>query len=244
MKIFSRYFVTLYVGVLVAGAACNGSKKEAQPTATAPEDTMLMHDLAEANKNTANAAALDNSLTALKAGGDSQTVTPANVSGSTGAAQTQIVSRPTPVSSDAVRPSGSVTPSTPTTRVRADTRSDDSNRTTARTTVSHSASSGDPCDSPVSADQRTCLNRSIVVNDADLNQTYQDLIAQSRKSGGPELEERLREAQRAWINDRDMACRPSNASGLWARPVAKCLAEHSATRTAELRRTLNSLRGQ
>jgi uncharacterized protein YecT (DUF1311 family) len=239
MKIFSSYFVTLYMGVLVAAAACNGSKKEAQPTATAPEDTMLMHDLAEANKNTANAAALDNSLTALKAGGDSQTATPVNASGSPGAAQTQIVSRPTPVSSD-----GNVTPSTPTTRVRADTRSDDSNRATNRTTGSRAATSGDPCDSPVSVDQRTCLNRSIVVNDADLNETYQDLIAQSRKSGGPELEERLREAQRTWINDRDMACRPTNTSGLWARSVAKCLAEHSAARTAELRRTLNSLRGQ
>jgi len=29
------------------------------------------------------------------------------------------------------------------------------------------------------------LNRSIVQNDADLNRMYQDLLAQSRKSGGP-----------------------------------------------------------
>jgi uncharacterized protein YecT (DUF1311 family) len=243
MNIFSRYSVAVGVSILAAATACNGSKKEAQPTATAPEDTMLLHDLAEANKNTANAAAQDNSLTALKAGGDGQAATPANASAATATPPTQIVSRPTSVSSDAVRPSGNATASTPTTRVRADARSDDSNRTTART-AARAASSGDPCDSPVSADQRTCLNRSIVVNDADLNQTYQDLIAQSRKSGGPELEERLREAQRAWINDRDMACRPASASGLWARSVAKCLAEHSAARTAELRRTLNSLRGQ
>jgi hypothetical protein len=197
MNIFSRYSVVVVVGIVAAATACNNSKKETQPTATAPEDTMLLHDLAEANKNTANAAAQDNSLTALKAGGDTQAAMPANVSGPTATAQTQIVSRPTPVSSDAVRPAGNVTASTPTTaRTRSDARTDDSNRTTTRTTVSHAASSGDPCDSPAAADQRTCLNRYIVANDADLNQTYQDLIAQSKKSGGPELEERLREDQR------------------------------------------------
>jgi uncharacterized protein YecT (DUF1311 family) len=247
MNIFSRYSVALGVGVLAAVTACNSSKKEAQPTATAPEDTMLLRDLAEANKNTANAAALDNSLTSLKAA-DSQTPASTAVTGPTSTPQTQIVSRSTSVSTDAARPTtGGETAAPPTlTRVRAANRSDDSNKTTGRTTASHAVSSGDLCDSPAAADQRTCLNRSIVANDADLNQTYQDLIAQSRKSGGSELEERLREAQRAWINDRDMACRRSgdDANGLWARPVARCLAEYSAKRTAEIRRTLSSLRGQ
>jgi uncharacterized protein YecT (DUF1311 family) len=248
MNIFSRYSVAVGVSILAAATACNGSKKEAQPTATAPEDTMLLHDLAEANKNTANAAAQDNSLTALKAGGDSQAATPTmTVSGTTATPQTQIVSRPTSPSSDVVRPSGVETREIATaTRARPASRSEDSNRTTPRSTTSHAVSSGDPCDSPAAADQRTCLNRYIVANDADLNQTYQDLIAQSRKSGGPELEERLREAQRAWVNDRDMACRRSgdDANGLWARPVARCLADYSAKRTAELRHTLSSLRGQ
>lgn len=249
MTTVSRYSVVLCVGFLGAIAACNGSKKEAQPTATAPEDTMLMHDLAEANKNTANAAALDNSLTAVKTGGDS--TTSSAVGGPSATPQTQVVSRPTNVSTDATRPAATVaTPGsvpTTTTRPRTEIRSGDSNKATTRTTVSHASSpSGDPCDSPAAADQRTCLNRYIVANDADLNQTYQDLIAQSRKSGGPELEERLREAQRAWVNDRDMACRRTgdDANGLWARPVARCLADYSTKRTAELRRTLSSLRGQ
>jgi len=36
---------------------------------------------------------------------------------------------------------------------------------------------------------------------------YQELIAQSRKSGGPELEQRFREAQRNWVNQRDVEFR-------------------------------------
>jgi len=145
-----------------------------------------------------------------------------------------------------VQPASVLTSSTPTTRVRTETRSTDTTKRTPsrQTDKTASASTGDPCDSPTAADQRTCLNRSIVSNDADLNATYQEVIAQSRTSGGPDLEARLREAQRAWVNDRDMACRPSSDSGLWARPVARCLADYSARRTAELRRTLSGLRGQ
>jgi uncharacterized protein YecT (DUF1311 family) len=83
-----------------------------------------------------------------------------------------------------------------------------------------------------------------VQNDADLNRTYQDLLAQSQKSGGPELEERLKQSQREWINTRDSECLSSGQGALWARGRARCLADHSARRTAELQRTLNSLRGQ
>jgi uncharacterized protein YecT (DUF1311 family) len=73
---------------------------------------------------------------------------------------------------------------------------------------------------------------------------YQELIAQSRKSGGPELEQRFREAQRNWVNQRDVECRNAGDGALWAKERARCLAAHSETRTAELRRNLNSLRGQ
>ncbi len=263
MQTFFRYSVALCFGVLSAATACNGSKKENQPTATAPEDTMLLRDLAEANRNTANAAALDNSLTAVRTSPDSQAPAPAGTTQPLPTAPAQVAPRGTTApSSSAVRPSSATqttAQTTPTTRARLETRSEEADRTTTRTAARTTArtttrttesrvasSSSDPCDSPTATDQRTCLNNSIVENDAELNRTYQDLIAQSRKSGGPELEERLREAQRAWVNDRDMACRRSgdDANGLWARPVARCLAEYSAKRTAELRRTLNGFRGR
>jgi uncharacterized protein YecT (DUF1311 family) len=83
-----------------------------------------------------------------------------------------------------------------------------------------------------------------VQNDADLNRSYQDLLEQSRKSGGAELEDRLRQSQREWINTRDSDCQSAGHGALWARARARCLADYSAKRTAELQRNLNSLRGQ
>jgi uncharacterized protein YecT (DUF1311 family) len=83
-----------------------------------------------------------------------------------------------------------------------------------------------------------------VQNDAELNRTYQELLAQSRKSGGAELEQRFRETQRNWVNQRDAACRDVGQGALWARARARCLASSSDARTGELRRSLNSLRGQ
>jgi uncharacterized protein YecT (DUF1311 family) len=241
MKIHPIAPLTLCAALLLAATACSKSKKEAPKTAAAPEDTMLLHDLAEANKNTANAAAMDNSLTTLRTSGDSQTAIVGS-SGSSETPQTRVNPAASTNSSATVQTAGST--SAPTTRTRTTRQSDSDGTVTSRQPARTTSSSGDPCDSPTPSDQRTCLNRSIVENDADLNSTYQALIAQSRTSGGPDLEARLREAQRAWVNDRDMACRPSNDSGLWARPVARCLADYSARRTAELRRTLSSLRGQ
>jgi len=86
-----------------------------------------------------------------------------------------------------------------------------------------------------------------VQNDADLNRTYQDLLAQARKSGGSDLEDRFRQSQREWINTRDSDClnqTQGQGGALWARPRARCLADYSAKRTAELQRNLSSLRGQ
>jgi uncharacterized protein YecT (DUF1311 family) len=108
-------------------------------------------------------------------------------------------------------------------------------------------SRGDPCDSPTLTDQRFCLNRSIATNDAELNRTYQELIDQARKSGGSELESRFQESQRDWINQRDADCTAQTQSTdgkLWARARARCLANYSSRRTAELSRNLSSLRGQ
>ncbi len=194
--------------LIAGGVACRESKKKPEVVNVA-QDTMLLRDLAEANKNTAAASAVDNSL--------------------------NTIARPSPSGSQ-VLTSGP----RPTPPVKAN---DASGPTTVSTQLSP-ASSGDPCDSPAPADQRSCLNRSIVQNDADLNRTYQNLIEQSRKSGGPELEQRFRESQRDWVNQRDVECRGSGGGTLWARARARCLADHSAKRTAELQRNLNSLRGQ
>ena len=222
------------VACLVFGAAtlgCGNSKKTPE-VASVAQDTMLLHDLAEANKNTAAAEAVDNSLNTVRTTADP---TPT---------QSASTSVPTPVTRVVPRPVAT----TPGGLVSARTTSDTSivrvgARQAARTRPK-SPSSGDPCDSPDPVDQRSCLNRSIVQNDADLNQTYQELLAQSRKSGGSGLEERFRQAQREWINTRDSECQGTGDGALWARARGRCLASYSTKRTAELQRSLNSLRGQ
>src|SRR3954468_6477652 len=75
MKIRSGYVLTLTMGVVIAATGCSSSKKEAPKAPAVAEDTMLLRDLAEANKNTASAAAMDNSLTTIRTAGDSTPVT-------------------------------------------------------------------------------------------------------------------------------------------------------------------------
>jgi uncharacterized protein YecT (DUF1311 family) len=214
MKMLNQLPAALCVALIAVAAGCRESKKKPDVVAVA-QDTMLLRDLAEANRNTAAAATVDNSL--------------------------NTVVRPSPTDS-AKLTSGQ--------RLAPPVRANDAPAPTMvpirepPATGSTGPSSGDPCDSPDADDQRTCLNRSITQNDAELNRTYQDLIAQSRKSGGAELEQRLRDAQREWVNERDDACRTAGDGALWARARARCLAEYSGKRTAELRRNLNSLRGQ
>lgn len=226
MKVHHQLPAVLCLVLIVGGAACRNSKKKAAVDTTAAQDTMLLRDLAEANRNTAAAASVDNSLNTVRTSGDGLPPD-LNAASQARSSDTRVVPRTPPSGSELL-----------TSGRRLPPKSSDSGSSGS------SSSSGNPCDSPAAVDQRSCLNRSIVQNDADLNRTYQDLIAQSKKSGGPELEQRFREAQRDWVNQRDVECRGVGEGALWARARARCLADHSDKRAAELRRSLNSLRGQ
>ena len=237
-----RSLSILSVVLLVSGAAAVGCRKETKAkevATTVPQDTMLLHDLAEANKNTAAASGIDNSLNTVRTGDGSMTSAVEEVSQNR-PANTTVVPRPAGSGSQIL---------TSGPRLAAPTVANDA---PGRTTVpldrspASGPSSGDPCDSPAASDQRSCLNRSIVANDAGLNRTYQELVAQGRKSGGPDLEDRIRQSQREWVNQRDLECRADTQSSgrLWARAVARCLANHSDKRTAELQRQLSGLKGQ
>src|SRR5688500_14755168 len=227
MKMLYTLRTAVWLAFAVGGLGCSKSN-ETPEVASVSQDTMLLRDLAEANKNTAAASAVDNSLTTIRTTGG----------GSTPETSMRPPGQPSPGGSQMLT-SGS--------RMSPPLKANDASRpTTVPTRLSPAGdpSSGNPCDSPVAVDQRTCLNRSIVQNDAELNRTYQELLAQSRKSGGAELEQRFRETQRNWVNQRDAACRDVGEGALWARARARCLASSSDARTAELRRSLNSLRGQ
>lgn len=182
------------------------------------QDTMLLHDLAQANRNTASA--------------DMDTTIPVTVRSRVDGGEQDVLA----VGAGPGNASQILTPSGTTPRPRRP-----SNGPTG------GSPSGDPCDSPAAEDQRTCLNRAIARSDVNLNRVYQELMAQARLSGGAELEDRFRDKQRAWIFTRDEACR-RQAQGqdgtLWARERARCLADYSVRRTSELEGNLNSLRGR
>jgi len=233
MKFPYQLLAAVWVALLAGGVGCSKSKETAE-AATAKQDSMLLRDLAEANKNTAAASAVDNSLNTVRTTGDGSIPVPGSEGSQSGATPTSVVPRP---AGSQILTSGP----RPAPPLKAN---DASGPTTVSTDLSPARGSSDPCDSPAAVDQRSCLNRSIARNDADLNQAYQELLAQSRKSGGDELEQRFRQQQRDWVLERDSGCRSSGDGALWARERARCLADYSSKRTAELKRNLNSLRGQ
>lgn len=203
----------------VSLAACERADDKTD-TPVAVQDTMLLHDLAQANRNTASA--------------DMDTTIPVIVRSRPTDGEVQEI---TGVGGNPENAREILTPSAGTPRPP---------RRPPPTPTTPPASIGDPCDSPAAEDQRTCLNRAIARSDVNLNRTYQELIAQARTSGGEELEERFRQQQRAWVNTRDEECRNQTRSQegtLWARVRGQCLADYSAKRTSDLQASLNRLRG-
>ncbi|HWL40810.1 MAG TPA: lysozyme inhibitor LprI family protein [Gemmatimonadaceae bacterium] len=206
--------------LFLAVASCDRTEKtNAAPVAT--QDTMLLHDLAQANRNTALA--------------DMDTTIPVVVRSRPTDGEVQEI---TGVGGTPANASEILTPSAGTPRAP---------RRPPATAAPAAPSIGDPCQSPVAADQSTCLYRSIARSDAGLNRVYQELVAQARTSGGSELEERIRQQQRDWVVTRDQECRNQTRSEegtLWAPARGRCLADQSARRAGELQATLNRLRGQ
>jgi uncharacterized protein YecT (DUF1311 family) len=238
MKALSGLSLLFCVSLLAVGVGCRKETSAKETASSAPQDTMLLRDLAEANRNTAAATTLDNSLNTVNTSGGGSSTLVEN-------------SQNRPTDRVSVPPGSQPLTSTPRLTVPMN-----ANDAPAPTTVSldrspaSSASTRarrDPCDSPSLTDQRYCLNRSIASNDADLNRTYQQLIDQAGKSGGSDLQGRFSQSQREWINQRDSDCTSQAASRegtLWAKARARCLADYSSRRTAELQRNLNGLRGQ
>lgn len=215
--------------------ACNGA--EEKETTPVVQDTMLLHDLAQANRNTA-ATDMDTTIpVVVRSRTDGESDGLVSVGGGPSNA------------SQILTPSGSQPrpPAASEPRIAPPRRARDAPAPSTVPPSDINPASGDPCDSPAADDQRTCLNRSIARSDANLNRVYGELTSQARLSGGSELEERFRVRQRAWIITRDEECRRQTRSQegeLWARIRARCLGDYSARRTAELQASLNSLRGQ
>ena len=108
--------------------------------------------------------------------------------------------------------------------------------------IAAAAAARDPrCASPTNADQRACLLAQMQRDDVALNRDYQALIGALREvSGGrePRAVSALRDEQRAWLVERDRACRAATKAqaGLyWGAARVPCFAELSQRRAAALR---------
>ena len=107
---------------------------------------------------------------------------------------------------------------------------------------------GDVCDSPSAADQRTCLANSIRDNDVALNEAYRRVVAALRRQANvsddapdPPAVEQLRRTEQSWLEWRDSVCRGVGGAPLYARARAQCFAQESARRARVLQQKLDSL---
>ncbi|MEO7501625.1 MAG: lysozyme inhibitor LprI family protein [Gemmatimonadaceae bacterium] len=103
---------------------------------------------------------------------------------------------------------------------------------------------GDPCNSPGSANQTRCVQSRLAEADRRLNGVYRALIIEMRRQQGvrpgqkdPPSVQRLRAGQRSWLVYRDTECRRrgrGTEGPLWARTRVACLGEFSVRRANEL----------
>src|SRR5687767_848535 len=144
MKMRYQLPTAVCLAFLAGGVGCSKSS-ETPEVANLSQDTMLLRDLAEANKNTAAASALDNSLTTIRTtGGGSLSENEAARLAGGGA-----VVRPSPSGSKVLTSGSRLTPP-----LKATDASGPTTVPTSLSPASRSSASGDPCDSPAAVDQR------------------------------------------------------------------------------------------
>jgi len=132
MKMLNKLRATIFFVLIPAGVGCRESNKTPE-VASVGQDTMLMRDLAEANKNTAAASAVDNSLNTVRTtgGGADPSLAPSQ-------SQPRTVIRPSQSGSQVL------TSPRPAPPLRANDASGPTTVSTDLSPASRPASSGDP----------------------------------------------------------------------------------------------------
>ncbi|MEO7084775.1 MAG: lysozyme inhibitor LprI family protein [Gemmatimonadaceae bacterium] len=104
------------------------------------------------------------------------------------------------------------------------------------------------CSSTLPADQRKCFADAVQRADADLNRVYNALIIGLRRQAksapddpDPPTAEKLRSAQRAWLDARDRACQVVGAGIFSGRDRGQCFADRAAKRSRDLQLSLDSV---
>jgi len=93
MKTLSGFPIGFCLILLAGGLACREPKK-APEVAKVAQDTMLLRDLAEANKNTASAAAMDNSLNTVRTTREQSSPAMVDAAAQSRTPGTRVVARP------------------------------------------------------------------------------------------------------------------------------------------------------
>jgi len=110
------------------------------------------------------------------------------------------------------------------------------------------ASGTNTCASQAAEDQQKCLTEAIDRSDRAVTAVLAKLISALRRQAGaaaadpdPPAVDQLRAAQRAWVGDRDAACRDIGEQPLYARGRSACFAAQSTNRARELQRMLDTI---
>src|SRR5256885_12653297 len=101
MKVHITFSTLFCASMLMVGVGCRKETKAREVAASQPQqDTMLLRDLAEANKNTAAAATLDNSLNTVRTASDG--LSPTAEEASQSRLTDRVATRPLPPGSQAL----------------------------------------------------------------------------------------------------------------------------------------------
>jgi len=215
--------------VLIIAGACDSGGKSKTPADLAA-DSALRADLALANRDTMVVDSIGR-LAPEGALADASIVDTAKMKT---AAVAPMPTAPLPAPSAVISPPSAAVHAPPpvehhpTPAVRKPA-------TVVRKPVIH-RTTGNPCDSPVLADQKACLSTQLAAADQRLNGIYRALIVEMRRRD-PSSVPKLRSAQRAFLVSRDAECRKRGAGkegALWAYPRVHCLGQFSDERANEL----------
>ncbi|WP_188825764.1 lysozyme inhibitor LprI family protein [Brucella endophytica] len=88
------------------------------------------------------------------------------------------------------------------------------------------------------ADMDRCASRQYWAADAELNQVYKQVMAAMQ----PKDQDALRQAQRAWIRNRDQQCtassKPAEGGSMQPLLIINCVTQWTISRTAELKKMM------
>jgi uncharacterized protein YecT (DUF1311 family) len=244
-KFSSSRAIALAVILVVSGACDTGSKSRTRADIAA--DSALAADLALTNRDTVLVDSIGqyrSAHSALADTGKSDSAglnaasKPAAVSKAQAAVVRTVPAPVAPTTPTPIRPK----PKPATVRVARASPSARVKVTSPIPATLRGRRTGNPCDSPITADQQTCLRTSLAAADKRLSGIYRALIVELRRkenagSGEPASVTKLRASQREWLANRDAECRRrgrGKEGALWAYPRVHCLAQFSDQRANEL----------